>query len=72
MIIYAIYFSNIKLRDNIISAITKLQTTSYAILAQSVERTHGKGEVRGSIPRDGSEIEKPPSGGFSMRKCSRI
>ncbi len=40
--VLTIYFSNIKLRDNIISAITKLQTTSYAILAQSVERTHGK------------------------------
>ena len=26
-----------------------------AILAQSVERIHGKDEVRGSIPRDGSE-----------------
>lgn len=26
-----------------------------AIVAQSVERIHGKDEVRGSIPRNGSE-----------------
>ena len=42
--VLTIYFSNTKLRDSIVSAIEELQTTSYAILAQSVERIHGKSQ----------------------------
>lgn len=40
--VLTIYFSNIKLRDSIVSAIEALQTTTYANVAQMVERIHGK------------------------------
>lgn len=42
--VLTIYFSNVKLRDSIVSAIEALQTTSYANVAQSVERIHGKSQ----------------------------
>ncbi len=40
--VLTVYFSNTKLRDSIISAITELRQQKEAILAQSVERIHGK------------------------------
>ncbi len=45
--------------------------SSKAILAQLVERIHGKDEVPGSIPRDGS-IKKSLSGIFLMEPSTRI
>ncbi|MEM9336352.1 MAG: hypothetical protein AAGA35_00655 [Patescibacteria group bacterium] len=42
--VLTIYFSNTKLRDNIVGAINALQTISYANVAQSVERIHGKSQ----------------------------
>ena len=39
--VLTIYFSNTKIRDSIYRAIEELRTTSYANVAQSVERIHG-------------------------------
>ena len=40
--VLTVYFSNTKLRDSIGFAIEELRTTTYANVAQSVERIHGK------------------------------
>ena len=42
-----------------------------ATVAQLVERIHGKDEVRGSIPRGGSEIHKRPYGRFCVEEPVR-
>lgn len=42
--VLTVYFSNTKLRDSILSAIRALQNNSYANVAQSVERVHGKSQ----------------------------
>lgn len=42
--------------------IVLLYRYKFAILAQSVERVHGKDEVPGSIPGDGSRKQNAPLG----------
>jgi hypothetical protein len=69
--VFVIYFSNGRLRASIVTANSVFLDTTVAILAQSVERRHGKAEVSSSILEDGSR-KYPPCGVFlvcQLREC---
>ncbi len=61
------------LRDNIGCRNRRITNRRDAILAQLVERIHGKDEVPSSILGDGSQISKPPiPGGFDICELSTV